>query len=237
MNAFCLVTFRPNSVWCDFLNSFTKYKIFIIVDDNDFDLSSFIIKYNKISFIKIENIICKAYGYIDSSFPLKKLISGWDKALCYFGVLNTNYDYIWLMEDDVLFYDESTLEKLDKKYIDDDLLSNVYDVNKDGSKNYWHWHRLKIEYQPPYYSAMVCAVRFSKKMMSCINDYISRYKTMFFIEAFFPTIAIKNNLKYSTPDEFNKIHYRYNFRGSEINKNDLYHPVKIMENHISFRKF
>jgi len=38
MYAICLITFQPNKTWCDFLNLFNQYKIFIIVDDNNFDL-------------------------------------------------------------------------------------------------------------------------------------------------------------------------------------------------------
>ena len=49
MHALCLVTFTPNKVWCDFLNLFSEYKIFMIVDDNKFDLYEFISNYNNIN--------------------------------------------------------------------------------------------------------------------------------------------------------------------------------------------
>ena len=85
MNFICLITFKPNKIWCDFLNLFNKYKIFIIVDDNNFDLVDFKNNYINITFIKIEDEKCKQHGYIDTNFTLNKLISGWDKALYYFG--------------------------------------------------------------------------------------------------------------------------------------------------------
>jgi len=235
MIAICLITFRPNKVWCDFLNLFTKYKIFIIVDDNDFSLSDFINNYCNITFIKVENKTCMANGYIDTNFYLKKLISGWDKALYYFGVEDKKYEFIWFMEDDVLFYNENTIIQIDNKYTNDDLLSNIYGENTTGEKKTWVWRRINIQYPPPYYSGMMCAARFSNKMMSCINDYAYKHKTLFFLEALFPTIAIKNNLKYNTPMEFNKIYYTHDFRGEKINKDILYHPVKNLDNHISFR--
>ena len=50
----CLITFRPHKIWCDFLNLFKKYKIFIIINNNNFDLSTFINTYNNITFIKID---------------------------------------------------------------------------------------------------------------------------------------------------------------------------------------
>ena len=45
MNAICLITFRPSIIWCNYLNKFTNYKIFVIVDDN-------------ITFIQIPNNEC-----------------------------------------------------------------------------------------------------------------------------------------------------------------------------------
>jgi len=67
----------------------------MIVDNNDIKLDEFIIKYKNINFIQIENNKCKLNGYINVNFTLNKIISGWDKALYYFGIINNNYDYIW----------------------------------------------------------------------------------------------------------------------------------------------
>jgi len=231
MNAICLITFRPNRLWCDFLNSFNNYKIFIIVDDNNFDLSTF--NYENILFIKVEDEKCILNGYIDSNFTLKKIISGWDKALYYFGIEEKNYEFVWFIEDDVFFYNEKTIIQIDMQYTNEDLLCNSFKEtnNKDG----WHWHNINIEYPLPYYYGMMCIVRFSLKMMNCINNYTYKNKTLFFIESLFPTIAIKNNLKYNNPSEFKNIFHKHIFEKKVINKNDLYHPVKNIEQHISFR--
>jgi hypothetical protein len=124
---------------------------------------------------------------------------------------------------------------IDNKYINVDLLSNCYYENIDGNKNNWHWKRINIKYMPPYYCGMMCAVRISNNMIKYINDYAKKYKTLFFLEALFPTIAIKNNLKYNTPNEFNNIYWKYDFKKENINDTNLYHPVKDFNNHIYFR--
>jgi hypothetical protein len=236
MKALCFITVIPNEILCNFLNLFSTYKIFLVVDNNNIDLSKFRNYYKNITFIQIENIKCKLSGYIDTSLTLNKLIAGWDKALYYFGVEDNNYDFIWFMEDDVFFYNEDTLLNIDKEYIDDDLLSNKFCENIDGNKKTWHWKRINIRFRPPYYNGMMCAVRFSNKMMQCVNKYATNQKTLFFIEALFPTVVIKNGLKYSNPGELTQIHYRYNFKKEEIDKNNIYHPVKDLNNHIIFRK-
>jgi hypothetical protein len=226
----------PNKLWCNFLNLFKKYKIVIIVDNNNFNLHEFKNSYKNINFIQIEDIKCKLNGYIDTNFILNKLISGWDKALYYFGVEDNNYDFVWFIEDDVFFYNEDTLLQIDSQYINSDLLSNKYHTNSNGEKNTWHWHKINIQYPPPYYCGMMCAVRFSKKMMDCINDYAKKYNTLFFLEALFPTISIKNNLNYNNPNELNNIYYRHVFNKANIDNINLFHPVKDLNKHIYFRE-
>ena len=56
MNAICLITLRPNNIWCNFLNSFRKYQIFIIIDDNEFDCTFLKNKYTNITFIQINSV-------------------------------------------------------------------------------------------------------------------------------------------------------------------------------------
>lgn len=234
MRSICLITFIPNKVWCDFLNSFSKYKIFIVVDNNNFDLYEFKMNYTNITFIQVEDITCELHGYRDTNFTLNKLISGLDKALYYFG--ENNSEFVWFIEDDVFFNHEDTLLQLDHQYGNSDLLSNKIGENSDGNKTTWHWNRIHINYAPPYYSGMMCAVRVSNRMNQCIRSYANEHKTLFFLEALFPTIAIKNNLIYHNPDELNHIHYRDEFKEEHIDKNHLYHPVKDLNDHIHFRK-
>ena len=237
MNLICLITLFPNKIWCDFLNLFSKYKIFIIVDDNTFDLYEFKNNYKNIHFIQIEDIKCDLTGYKDTSYTLNKLISGWDKALYYFGVENNNYNFIWFIEDDVFFYNEDTLLKIDNQYINSDLLSNKLDgINTEGDKNIWIWDKIHIDCLPPWYNAMMCTARMSNRMIKCIHNHAKEKNTLYFLEALLPTIAINNKLKYHFPNEMYNIYYRHTFNEEDINKNNLYHPVKDLNNHINFRK-
>lgn len=233
-NAICLITLNPNKIWCNFLNTFTSYKIFIIVDDNNFDLSDYESKYTNINFIKVDNELCKLAGYTDVNLEVKKLISGWDKALYYFGIQNNNkYEFVWFIEDDVFFCNENTIIQIDMHYPNSDLLSNGYGES-DGNKNIWKWNSIDIiNYSPPYYSGMMCAVRMSIKMLNCINNYATLNGKLFFLEALFPTLSIKNNLLYDIPQELNEIHYRYEF--DNVNCNTLYHPIKDLNRHNSLR--
>jgi hypothetical protein len=75
-------------------------------------------------------------------------------------------------------------------------------------------------------------------MFEKINEYVSKNKTLFFIEALFPTIAKKNNLKYCVnPEEFLTITYRNVFEMKAFDCTKLYHPMKNLQNHIVTRDY
>lgn len=237
MNSICVICIQPHKIWCDFLNNFKKYKIFIVVDDNNFDISFFKSIYTNITFIQINDQKCKDNFFINTSYIVcRKEIIGWEKALYYFSVENLDNNHVWFMEDDVFFYNENTIENIDIKYPCDDLLSNKYDINENGNDTDWLWNRITIQnFTPPYYKGMMCCVRFSKKMLNHIHNYGKNNKTLFFLEAMFPTIAIKNNVIYNTPPEFNEIHYRKDFSITDIDMTNLYHPIKNLDHHVIFR--
>jgi hypothetical protein len=241
MNVICLISLKPNKIWCDFLNTFSKYKIYNIIDDNNFNLEEFKNNYNNINFIQIEDEKCKMNGYIELNYICKKIVSGWDKALYYFGIENNKYDYIWFMEDDVFFNSEDTLINIDSQYNNDDLLSSIYHENTNGNNFPWLWpsnikHKYTPKYLPPYYYGMMSVVRFSNKMLKYINVYARQHNTLCFLESLFPTLAIKNELKYNNPSQLINIFYRHDFKEENIDNNNLYHPVKNLNDHINFRQ-
>ena len=88
-----------------------------------------------------------------------------------------------------------------------------------------------------------CIIGFSDEnerfpfIINFINDYANENNTLFFLEALFPTIAIKNKLNYKTPIEFDKIYYRHDFTGEQFNINNFYHPLKDLNEHNSFRNY
>lgn len=233
-NALCLICLRPSKLWCDFFSTFKTYKIFIIIDDNCFNYMELKDTYKNITFIKVQERYCVSLGYIKVGSLTRKLITGWDKALYYFSIENTLYDNVWFIEDDVYFYNEDTLINLDKKYQDADLICNTCGINETGQKDSWLWHKIDINFPPPYYCGMMCANRMSNKMLNCINNYANENNKLFFLEALIPTIGIKNNVNVVFAPELNEILYRHIVKNP--NKSNLYHPVKNLESHIEFRK-
>jgi hypothetical protein len=212
----------------DFLSSFTQYDIVMIVDD----MSGNYADRDNIQFVQIREEDCKREGIIDVNALSFDRITGWEKAVYYFTVVNTSHQHVWFLEDDVFFHSEETIMKIDTKYPHSDLLSAPY---TEKTCNNWHWRRLKIQCPPPYFHAMACAVRMSRNLLSRIREYASQYKTLFFLEALFPTLCKGSGLVYDTPSEMQNIIHMGRYQKENIDADNLYHPVKDLNKHVAFR--
>lgn len=231
----CLICLKPDTRWIEFLSTFKDYDVYILVDDNSRDYK--VLDKPTMKFIQINEKDCSKNGFTHFNYIIFKKITGWDKAVYYFSVLNTKYEAVWFLEDDVFLYNEQTLLNVDVKYPRSDLLTARYIENTTGHKNDWHWSKITIHTPPPYYSAMVCACRLSRGLLEKIKEYATKYKMCFFIEALFPTLCKQNNLIYDTPSELVNIHYRKNYTVKDINTIGLYHPVKLMDEQMIFRNY
>jgi hypothetical protein len=58
----CLICLKPNSIWFDFLSTFTKYDIYVIIDDNSKSYKEDFIKFSNIHIIQINNEDCARMG-------------------------------------------------------------------------------------------------------------------------------------------------------------------------------
>ena len=233
----CLICLSPRLVWFNFLSTFTNYDIYVIVDDNSTIFRQKQSKYKNINIIQIKEEHCLKAGFSNTcSITIPKNVTGWTKAIYYFSTINTSYNNIWFMEDDVFFHNEQSLVDIDSKYIAADLLSNI--TNNEyvsGPKDFWQWENIDIKFDPPYFRAMVCAVRMSSLLLSKIKTYANKHNTVFFIEALFPTICRHFGLKHETPAEFRTIVFNKNYNDRDINKRFLYHPVKDTDKHVYYR--
>jgi hypothetical protein len=191
--------------------------------------------YKNVNLIRIKDEDCYVNGYKNMSFIGEKEVTGWEKAIYYFSNINTVYENIWFLEDDVFFNNEKTLMDIDAKYKNSDLLTNNYNENETGLKDCWLWNTINIELPPPYYGAMCCAVRMSKNMLLKVKEYADNYKTLFFLEALLPTLCKKTNLIYDIPDELKNIVFIKNYNDKDIDITNLYHPVKDMLKHLDYR--
>jgi hypothetical protein len=232
--AICLVTVQPSIVWVDFLSKITKYSIYIVVDNISCDTEIYKERYPMIHFIKVTDEECIQSGYIHSSYmPSSSLqfnpIIAWDRALWYFTIIQSEYDYVWFFEDDSFFYDEMTLINIDEKYPDSDILCKDKNPQPKEHEWQWFWPAITVHFPPPYFHSPICAIRMSKQLLFHIHEYVKQHKKLFFIEAMFPSIAHRHNLQYTLCEELNELHWRRVWKIEDFNKQKVFHPIKNME--------
>lgn len=244
-NCICLICNKPNKIYLDFLSKITGYDVVVIIDDEnekyyENNKEYYDNNYPNMIITQIKFFECIEYGFQNSSITLNKMVSGWDKAIYFFFNLHNNklaikhkYKNVWFIEDDVFFCNEEALKNIDNKYPNSDLLvKRPYKKENDE----WIWKYININMEEPYYKSLVCASRLSSTLLSYIFDYAEKYKQIFFIESLFPTIAIQNNLQCDFPDELDTIVYRKDWSYAEINKTNIYHPIKNIELHKLLRE-
>jgi len=227
----CIISHKPNTNWLNFLQKQTQYDTFLVVDDNDLDYKK---QYEEcfpcVKLIQVDNLKCTQAGFSRLNYLIGKTVSGWDKAVYYFSCVNRSYDHVWFIEDDVFFNDEETLIEVDNQFPSKDLLSASCCLRRD-TLSWVHWKKIQIDFKFPHYKSMVCAIRVSKQLLEVIKDYAEERGRLFFLEAFFPTIAKHSNLQCANPKALETIVYRWNWKADDLNKTQLFHPIKDMDLH------
>jgi hypothetical protein len=233
----CFLTVTPNEKFYDFIKLLPDIEhIYICIDNNNYNIPNYD---GKVRIIKICNKTCESEGFQNTHSIIKGSTSR-EKALYYFYKNNISFDYIWFIEEDVFIPTIETIKNIDIKYPDSDLLVSGNHVIHEKQVN-WRWslvnEQLNGKLSLPYSCApMICAIRCSKQVLEPIFAYALKYKTLFFCEVMFNTMALHKNLNIKVIDELKTIVWRNNWKKNEININNLYHPVKSIDEQYELRK-
>lgn len=229
--AVAFLTYKPHKTtksMVDLVNIFTNYKSYLIVDDNSISYPHFQLDDNKCA------------PYINSSVykgitSLQKNPNSWDKMF-YLFLKETDYDFVWVFEDDVFIPSVDTIVNLNEKYKDCDLVVPNNFKKTDSIKD-WHWSYLLDKYEPPFYHSMVCAFGMSRKMMNCLRDFVNKNNTLYYHEVMLNTIAMQNNLKLVDAFELKSVVWQGHWGIDEflLLPNNVFHPVKDLDTYDNLR--
>jgi hypothetical protein len=238
INAFCLITTKPDNIWIEFLNTFTNiYDVYIVIDDNNFDITQYKDKHPNINFIQISEEESKANGYWDASYLIKKEVIAWDKALYYFARLNRQYKNVWFCEDDVYIRDVNVISNIDTKYSATDLLSANKMNNTTGEIHSWmHWVKAQEVFDLPWSGCWVSFCRVSSKLLANIDTFVKENGKLTFLEILIPNIADKNKLSIEHPTELSGIDPAPKNIDMVVDNSIVYHAIKNTTEHMKLRK-
>jgi len=234
--AICVLSRYYNQTWMNFLKTFKQYDLYMVIDDNMIIYDDVI---DNINIIQIPDNICLRSNYYKSScWSNLKDIVAWDRALFYFNRVNTTYEHVWFMEDDVFIMSENTLCSVDEKHPNSDLLSAFHEINETGDVNQgWnHWVNVIHRIGTPWAHSLISCARLSNRLLKRIDEYVGDRHLMF-IEALFNTLALHNGYVVDNPDEIkDTITYDTQWNRDELDTTKIYHPFKKMEDHVYIRE-
>jgi hypothetical protein len=237
MRAICFLTVRPVAAFVEFCKKLKNdaYDVFICVDDNSHSIPEF---NDTVKIIKMDNAEAEREGFKSCVLTLPNKACSRDKALYYFARMDTTYEQIWFIEEDVFVPTVTTISDIDAKYPGGDLLTSGHSTNAE-TRNWPHWkhvvHTNRIKLPLPYATSMICAIRVSKAMLSAVDAYATAHKNLFMDEALFNTLAIHNNLSVLPITELSTILWRHPWKLADIQPTHLYHPVKRIAHQVAWR--
>lgn len=241
-NAVVLLTVRPNKGQVDFFRQIERENLdlFVLADDNDLDKSL----YGDIRLIQIDDRFCRDNGFRRFNPVIAKPFecSAWDKALYYFSSVNTDYDNVWIIEEDVFVTTPDAIPEMDRKYGEADIISAANNVNETGELDSWFWWRhVPVAALPlPWAWSMVCGVRLSRAAFRAIKDFVAREETRnadcLNIEFVFHSLALHQGMKVVVAEELKGVVWRKDWSTGELLAEGLYHPIKDVERHAVLRK-
>jgi hypothetical protein len=203
-----------------------KYNIEVfLISDSDIETCKF-----------YENNLCIENKIRDLTLSFRKKTTAWDRAIYFLKTQNINYNFAWIIEDDVYIKKIEYLHNIIKKYSkkNHDLISSY--INSYEQFESWpHWNLLENHNFKNKYYSFNCFCRVSKNLIKHSCNYIEEnfFKDIiFFHEILFINICIDNNLKYLTFTETDDLCVRHTpeIKKSDLNKNfKIYHPVKNSE--------
>jgi hypothetical protein len=235
--AVAFLTTTPKDDTIKFANevSDSGFDVFIICDDKQEE--------NKTDkFIYIDDEICRKFNYVDSNISsnsthIKKNPIAWDKMLLFFCEYSTEYDFVWVFEDDCFIPNVEVIQNLHLKYSSFDLVAPNNHKN-DGKAMDWHWRDIYPKIKGPYAYSMVCACGLSRYMLNEVQNYKNKNNSLLYIEVMFNTLALHNELKVIDAFELKSIVWMGEWGLDEflLLPNNIFHPRKDIDNYYDIRK-
>ena len=217
-----------------------EYDFYICIDKGD--KSDIKINHNdeNITLLFVNGKRSEDHGFHSSVLYFQGRACSRDKALYYFSIEKKDYDNVWMIEDDVFFYNLETIKRLDRRYPSSDLLTKQFDIvrnEREKNEMRWdNWHFLTDKIGFPWTKGMICVIRVSSSLLSAIRGYALKNKTLLFDESMFTTLSLHSNLSIDTPHEFQEVDYYDHINWNYLNQTHFLHPVKDPSVHEKLRR-
>jgi hypothetical protein len=186
--------------------------------------------------VYIDDAAAREHGFVNSNPTIPKTPTAWDKAIYYLAIDRRQFEYVWIVEDDVFFTGPNICINLMEKYAGDtaDLIVRNFFLREQHPR--WpHWHFAEHFQGRHQAGAFLPLCRLSRRMIELAGDFVRKRESLDFIEVMFPSLAMSNMLRVRIMNFISerRFHAGPEFRKLELLQlwgdnleNGIFHPVK-----------
>ena len=186
--------------------------------------------------IHVEDADARQAGCFASSPLIPKTPIAWDKALYLLMAGRIAFDHVWIVEDDVGFSSPELVGRLIERHRGSaaDLIARTFFRQADNPA--WeHWGEAERFAPHERAGGFLPMVRLSRRMIEMAALYKDQHGSFSFIEAMFPSLAVRHDLAVEMLSYISERRFRYtpSFAKWEILQKvgdgletGVFHPVK-----------
>jgi len=228
----CLLCVCPDKGVVAFAEKMAEiYDMYIVCDNVACEVS----ETSRIKFLRINDEDARAAGYHSVNASIPKNPSAWDKALYYFCEVDQTPQNVWFVEEDVFIPRPGIFRDLNAKYPDTDFITKQH-VSQDADPEFYWWYQAEGNMEKPYYRSLVCASRLSRRLLNEVKAFVEEKHRLFYLEVIFSTIVEQKKMSLVMPEELQTIIFRHDWSADMVDEDHLYHPIKDVKLHDSYRE-
>lgn len=176
----------------------------------------------------------KGFFYVNTDVMPDKLVITWDRCLFFLSQYTALFEYAWILEDDVAIRGKQTLPRFFKKYSTNsaDLLAGPPQISENNTCEWPLWKVMAPSGLPVLWASYNPVTRVSRRFIEVLSQkYVPEKRRLFFLEIFFISLCIAENLKTEYFYDLEK-HFRYTpaitFEETQVQSLEfpIFHPVK-----------
>lgn len=186
--------------------------------------------------IHVDDAEARQAGCFASSPLIKKTPIAWDKALYLLMKERIDFDYVWIVEDDVGFSSPALVGRLIERHRGStaDLIARTF-FRPAENPTWAHWGEAEKFAEHERAGGFLPVVRLSRRMIETADLYKTRHGSFSFIETMFPSLVVRHDLSVETISYISERRFRYtpSFARWEILQKvgdgletGVFHPVK-----------
>ena len=193
----------PNGYYVWLAEELGKYLRVYVMSDNDKPY-----QFHNATYLHVSDEECLQANYKYCVFnkidiagkECPRHVTAWDKMLYYLNKGTIEYEYLWIIEDDVYIHSAQHALKFIERFNNTSVDYVAKDFfNKNSHPGWVQWYVCEGVFDPAHwYGGFTPLCRLSKKLVQSCDILVKEKGCLALVEALFPSLCAKHNLTITT---------------------------------------